>query len=649
MSTTNCNSLTDTTPCTSGDCGCKVLISSDCVNKVDVDLACASILKGQTLSEVLTQLDAYICQRFESVENFVQLANIGTGSQIYKGVNIFGKKELRTLLESNLVSLVQGTETITVSINEAALAEFIRTNQSNTVVTPGTNITVEGDGSTGTPYVINATNTGVASVTGTQVNNTDPLNPIIEDAVLERLDEGNGSGVRFFGKDPTFYGNIGLDAIDLSYSDADSPTLGTDGATGESSFAVGNYVKTSGFSGVAFGNSINSAGFGSFSCGTRIVESGYSNNVFGVRHQVASLSATVVGQAANIISEQILDWNATPTKALFTVGNGTIQNADFDYTALTRSDAFQVRLNGSVEAPSLTTSLIDADVTGKILTTKEWVTTNIGAAQTLQSVLDTGNSASFDGGTSTIDMFIPTIGGRVISFYTQDGTVDSGFTMQSGGVKLIGNSSALQSSIGVRNGELDISTFNLVTNVNTKVTTTPPLVNSTLNFPAKSVEGTYTLATLDDIPSPQDISGKVDKVSGSSLIADTEITRLASVSNYTHPANHPPSIITQDASNRFVTDTEKSTWNAKVSVTQVTGQVLTAANWTLVSGFYEYNLANANVTATSIVNAIPDNASYEIVKTAEILPRTDSSTGSVKLYSKNLPGASITITINILK
>ena len=32
---------------------------------------------------------------------------------------------------------------------------------------------------------------------------------------------------------------------------------------------------------------------------------------------------------------------------------------------------------------------------------------------------------------------------------------------------------------------------------------------------------------------------------------------------YTHPANHPPSIITQDASNRFVTDTEKATWNAK--------------------------------------------------------------------------------------
>jgi hypothetical protein len=55
--------------------------------------------------------------------------------------------------------------------------------------------------------------------------------------------------------------------------------------------------------------------------------------------------------------------------------------------------------------------------------------------------------------------------------------------------------------------------------------------------------------------------GKVDKVTGKSLILDSEISRLAGVDNYT-PANHPPSI-TQDASNRFVTDAEKDTWNAK--------------------------------------------------------------------------------------
>ena len=59
------------------------------------------------------------------------------------------------------------------------------------------------------------------------------------------------------------------------------------------------------------------------------------------------------------------------------------------------------------------------------------------------------------------------------------------------------------------------------------------------------------------------VSNKVDKVTGKSLVADTEITRLASVTNYTHPSTHSPSIIAQDASNRFVTDTEKSTWNSK--------------------------------------------------------------------------------------
>ncbi|GBF75758.1 hypothetical protein PA598K_04189 [Paenibacillus sp. 598K] len=37
----------------------------------------------------------------------------------------------------------------------------------------------------------------------------------------------------------------------------------------------------------------------------------------------------------------------------------------------------------------------------------------------------------------------------------------------------------------------------------------------------------------------------------------------AGANNYTHPSSHPASIITQDASNRFVTDAEKSAWNAK--------------------------------------------------------------------------------------
>ena len=35
------------------------------------------------------------------------------------------------------------------------------------------------------------------------------------------------------------------------------------------------------------------------------------------------------------------------------------------------------------------------------------------------------------------------------------------------------------------------------------------------------------------------------------------------VNVYTHPSNHPASMITLDASHRFVTDSEKSSWNSR--------------------------------------------------------------------------------------
>ncbi len=44
----------------------------------------------------------------------------------------------------------------------------------------------------------------------------------------------------------------------------------------------------------------------------------------------------------------------------------------------------------------------------------------------------------------------------------------------------------------------------------------------------------------------------------------------AGANNYTHPAAHPASIITQDANNRLVTDAEKSAWNAKASTAVAT-------------------------------------------------------------------------------
>jgi hypothetical protein len=49
---------------------------------------------------------------------------------------------------------------------------------------------------------------------------------------------------------------------------------------------------------------------------------------------------------------------------------------------------------------------------------------------------------------------------------------------------------------------------------------------------------------------------------------------------YTHPSTHPATMITEDTTHRFVTDTEKSTWNGKANTTVVT----TSANGLMSSG-----------------------------------------------------------------
>ena len=55
---------------------------------------------------------------------------------------------------------------------------------------------------------------------------------------------------------------------------------------------------------------------------------------------------------------------------------------------------------------------------------------------------------------------------------------------------------------------------------------------------------------------------------------DDEKTKLSGIepnsNNYIHPSSHPANIITEDSTHRFVTDTDKTTWNNKASTSVVT-------------------------------------------------------------------------------
>lgn len=73
-------------------------------------------------------------------------------------------------------------------------------------------------------------------------------------------------------------------------------------------------------------------------------------------------------------------------------------------------------------------------------------------------------------------------------------------------------------------------------------------------------------ASKEDIPSklPAD-GGNADTVNGHTVESDVPKNAKFTDTIYTHPSTHPASIIEESASRRFVTDTEKSTWNGKAN------------------------------------------------------------------------------------
>ena len=60
------------------------------------------------------------------------------------------------------------------------------------------------------------------------------------------------------------------------------------------------------------------------------------------------------------------------------------------------------------------------------------------------------------------------------------------------------------------------------------------------------------------VPTPAYISdAQMDQI-----VADV-LDQVEEGQSYTHPATHPATMITEDATHRFATDTEKGTWNGK--------------------------------------------------------------------------------------
>ena len=112
----------------------------------------------------------------------------------------------------------------------------------------------------------------------------------------------------------------------------------------------------------------------------------------------------------------------------------------------------------------------------------------------------------------------------------------------------------------------------------------------------------------------------------------------------THTFNLP----TASAANRgALSSADWSTFNGKTKLTQLGTQTLAFASWSLSGGYYIYTFSNVNITATSVVDFTPDNASVNEVSSCRMLPQVDVASGNCTFYATFPPQSNITGTINV--
>lgn len=119
--------------CAPNDCSCPVKdLSTDCVLYTGNDLACSGIKSQTILTELIQQLDEFICTLVEQSLDALSLINIGTGANVYKGLDLLGRREIRRInAVGDLVTVTQNTNDISVSIDEKELSNFIQNELPN--------------------------------------------------------------------------------------------------------------------------------------------------------------------------------------------------------------------------------------------------------------------------------------------------------------------------------------------------------------------------------------------------------------------------------------------------------------------------------------------------------------------------------------
>jgi hypothetical protein len=154
MSCNNCNqecNCNTQETCIQQDCSCPILdFPTSCIKYTGPQLECSEVDTDLPLDEVLEQMDKFICSKFDFLSSYFQLINIGEGAKIYKGDNLVGQKQLRTIISQdlNLMDVIESTDTIGLKPGSYELTldgdDLILTVETNAGVTIKSTIDLSG-------------------------------------------------------------------------------------------------------------------------------------------------------------------------------------------------------------------------------------------------------------------------------------------------------------------------------------------------------------------------------------------------------------------------------------------------------------------------------------------------------------------------
>lgn len=378
-----------------------------------------------------------------------------------------------------------------------------------------------------------------------------------------------------------------------------------------------------------------------------VVRSVYYANAIGVGLISNNMGMTAVG-TANVERPDNGTLNGSTT-ARFVVGNGTLTvNPN---VAAARSDAFEVLQSGAVNAPSLTPEIIDTELTGRTLLTREWFEANsIGGADNLgnhtatQDILLNGNNISstadisitplqninipspkrltFGDGTDGLSI---TSNGIYGSIYSQ-----GAFGLLLGHVQTTGQGSVL---LALEDSGIRMKTLNSGGHVSLRTDNTTG--THTIQFPDKS--GTFAL--LDDVVTNTD--SQTLSLAGTTLsISGGNSQDLASLQDGTgtddQTATEVP--ITDSANNFTSTNVEGAL--AELAGASTSSSIIPVVVTDSIYTFLEADLLASkvhifNVVADTIVATIPEIT----------LPATELIVNTIKTINENqikiIPSATI--------